>query len=799
MTDLRRALRTLARSPGFTFAAVATLALGIGGCTLLFSAVHASLVRPLPYPESDRLVVLWGARDIGSVERSQVSVTEIEDYRAGTEVFADVATFTEYRPLLSVDDSSERLVGGLVSDAFFRVLGVEAERGRLFVPEEQLEDRDDVVVLTHGLWVRRFGADPSIVGSTIRVNLRDHQVVGILPADFAALPSSLMDHPPDLYRPLAESYDNDSRGSRHVRAIARLLPGVGRAEAQSAVEVVAARLAAEYPEDSAGVCLRVAALQADAVAGYRQALLVLMTAVALVLLVACANVAHLILARMAPRQGELAVRTALGASRGRLARLLVLESGLLALAGAAGGLALARLGLVLLRGLGERFPLLDRTSLDPAVFLFAVGVTALAATLMGLLPAWQAARTDPAAALAGGARIAGRGARRALVVTEVAAAAVLLVGSGLTLRSLWRLQSVDPGFDVGDKLTAGVWLPYSAYAEPASRIAFFDALLERVDALPGVRSAAVTSVLPLGENFDRASIEVEDREFPDGDEPQPDRYAVSPGYLEVMGIQVLRGRGIEPTDRESTPPVALVSRSLAEQIWPGEDPIGRRIQLPADPGEENPWREVVGLVEDVRQYGLDVAPTPAMYFPYTQFPMTYVSLIVAGEGGRVDAGQVAEAAREVDPDQALFDLATGDVLLRRATERHRLPSLVLTVLAGIVLGMAAIGLFGVVALGVAERRREIGVRFALGATAGDVGRAVLGDVSALVALGLAVGLGLAWPAALLLRGLLFGIETHDPVSFAFAPAGLALAALLAAWIPVRRAARIDPMDALRSE
>jgi predicted permease len=454
----------------------------------------------------------------------------------------------------------------------------------------------------------------------------------------------------------------------------------------------------------------------------------------------------------------------------------------------------------LLRGLGDRYPLLERASMEPMVFAFALLVSVLSVGVLSLSPAFRAARTKPVDALSGGQRVTEGSARRLMVATQVAVTVVLLAGASLTLRSLWRLQAVDPGFDLKGKLTAGVWLPYATYREPATRIAFFDRLLAEVEALPGVETAAVTSVLPLGNNFDRTGLELRDRTFAPGQEPSPDRYAVSPGYLEMMGIRRIRGRGIEPPDREGAPAVVVVSESLAAQLWPGEDPLGRQLRLPFSPAESNPWREVVGVVADVRQYGLDRSATPALYVPEAQYPFSYVTLVVSSRVAPESLlALLVRTAREIDPDQALFDLRTGEQLLAEATLARRLPGAVLSVLAAVVLAVAGVGLFGVVALGVAERTREIGIRLTLGARRADIRRSVLGDTARMVGGGLGVGLLAAWPLTRLLRGLLFGVEPHDPASLAVASVTLVVTALLATWIPVRRAGRVEPMEILRSD
>jgi putative ABC transport system permease protein len=807
LSDVRYAARTLRKNPGFTAAAVLSLALGIGANTAIFSVVDAALLRPLPYAEPDGLVLAWGASRATGHDRNQVSFTDTVDWRAQNTVFEELSAYDSWTPLLSGSGEPERVAAALVGEGFFGLMRARPLVGRLFTAEEQVDGHDRVVVLSYGMWQRRFGGDPGVVGASLSLNGSPHTVVGVLPADFHSLPSNLLDAPADLYRPLGEVYDDAFRSNRHMRAIARLAPGVTLERAQAEMDLITRRLEREHELTNVNYGVRLASLREDLVGNVRPALLALLGAVALVLLIACANVANLLLARMGARRRELAVRAALGATRARLVRQALTESLLLALAGGAVGLLLAAwcVGAIELLG-SEILVLANDVRIDPRVLGFTLAVAAATGVAFGLAPALQGSAPDLTEALKDGARGAtagpGRGRlRSALVVAEVAMTLVLLVGAGLLVKTVGRLQGVDPGFDPQNAVSMNVWLPAATYPNGESRMAFFDRLLERVAALPGVEAAGVTNVLPSGSNFDRFAVEAEGQPRPPGEGAEVDRYVVSQGYLRAMRIPVLRGRALTERDGPDAPPVVLVNETLARSLWPGEDAVGKRVRSPQTAaGEERPWLTVVGVVGDVRQYGLDRPATRQVYFPYAQSPRSAMTLVVRAPAE--SSGLVAAVRREVlavDPNQAVFDVATLEQVLADSIALRRLATILLGLFTAVALALAAVGVYGVVAYTAAQRTHEIGIRMALGARPEDVLRLVVGQGMRLAIAGIVVGLVAARVLSGLLESLLFEVRAADPAIYAAGAAIAAAVAAAACAAPAARAARVDPMVALRHE
>jgi putative ABC transport system permease protein len=807
LQDLRYGARLLAKNRGFAAAAVLSLALGIGANTAIFSVVNAVLLQPMPFAEPERLVVVWGENTAENERRNQVSATDIADVRTQNTVFEEVATFGNWTPAISGDGAPERIPGMQVGDGYFDVMKATPALGRLFVPEEQEEGKDFVIVLSHGLWQRRFAGDPAIVGRTITLNNHPYTVVGVLPADFSSLPSTLVGPAAELYRPVAEPYDDTQRDARHLRAIARLKPSVSLESAQAELDIIAARLAAEHPDEDMGNKYHPVLLREDTVGNVRPALLTLLGAVAFVLLITCANVGNLLLARSIGRRKEIAIRATLGASRWRLARQVLTESVLLALVGGIAGLLLAVWGTSLVAKLGERvLPSLAQVDVDWTVLGFTLVVSVVAGLAFGAAPALHAAKPDLGDSLKDGGRTSTSGGARgrlrgALVVVETALALVLLVCAGLLLRSVGELRGVDPGFDPRNVLTMNVSLPSAKYPDAPARMTFYDRLVENARALPGVEEAGITSVLPVSSNFDSRGIEVEGRTYGPGEEPSPDAYFVTPGYLRALAISVLQGRTLTQEDTATSVPVALVSETMARRLWPGDDALGKRFRLGGGlPGQERPWRTVVGVVADVRRKGLDIESEPAFYVPYAQFPLPFMTLTVRTTGD--PAASVSAVRREIaalDPDQAVFGVATMESLVNDSMGVRRFATFLLGLFAAVALALAAIGIYGVISYGVSQRTHEIGVRMALGAQSGDVVRLVVGQGLGLSVAGVVVGLGLAYAMTRLLSGLLFGVSATDPTTFA-ATAGLLVAvAIVASAVPAWRAARVDPTRALRGE
>jgi putative ABC transport system permease protein len=806
LQDVSYGLRVLRKSPGVTFVAVISLALGIGANTAIFSVVNSTLLKSLPYAEPDRVVLLWGDSPAQDNHRNQVSSTDVDDWRRQNQVFEDVSTFGDWSATFTGAGDPERVPGTQVGEGFFRVMRGTPMLGRTFLPEEQEDGKDYVIVLGHGLWQRRFGGDPSVVGRTVSLGGRPYTVVGVMPAEFRPLPVSLNNPQGQFYRPVGEAHSETERGSRHLRAIGRLKDGVTIEQAQAEMSVIAARLESAHPEYNTGYGIRLVTLSEDTVGGLRSALLALFGAVVFVLLISCANVGNLLLARSSARRKEFAVRAALGAGRGRIVRQLLTESVLLALAGGAAGLLLALWGIGLVESLGSRVtPLLAGVRVDYGVLAFTAAVSVLAGIAFGLAPALQVSSPDLNETLKAGGRSGdggGRGARlrSALIVAEMALALVLLAGAGLLIKSVVRLRAVDAGFNTSNLLTMNLALPSSRYPDGAARAAFFERLARKVGSLPGVEAAAFTSVLPLSGSFDGRALAVEDAPVPRGQETNVDLYVATQGYLRAMQTPLVAGRDFEERDGADAPPVALVSETAARRLWPGRTPLGRRIKFPGSEKEPQPWRTVVGVVRDVKQYGLDREDSMQMYLPEAQFPVSFMTMVVRA---RSDApallGEVRREVGEADKELAVFGVATMGQLLADSVALRRFSMLLLGVFAALAVALAGVGVYGVVSYSVAQRTREIGVRVALGARPRDVVRLVLGRGLGLAGLGIALGLAGGLALTQVISSLLFGVGARDLLTFASVAAVIALVALLACLVPARRATKVDPMVALRHE
>jgi putative ABC transport system permease protein len=804
--DLRYGFRMLRKSPGFTAVAVVSLALGIGANTAIFSVVNALLLKSLPYKDPERIVLVWGNVPAEGNARDQVSATDVDDWRHQNSVFEDVTTYSNWSATFLDGGEPERIAGTQVGDGFFSVMRGTPLLGRTFLPEEQEDGRDNVLVLGYGLWQRRFGGDATIVGRKVNISGKPYTVVGVMPADFRPLPASLIDPPGQFYRPVAEAHDETQRSARHLRAIARLKPSVTLAQAQSEMNVIASRLEHEHAEHNTGYGVHLATLPEDTVGGLRPTLLMLFGAVVFVLLIACANVGNLLLARSTTRQKEIAIRAALGAARVRLVRQLLTESVLLALAGGVLGFLFALWGRALIVAFGSRVtPLLSDIPLDARVLLFTLALSFATGIAFGLAPALRVSRPDLTESLKDGSRGAGASEGRSrlrsfMVVAEMALALVLLVCAGLLVKSMLRLRAVDPGFEPTHLLTMNVALPSSRYRELSAQTAFFKQLDARVATLPGVAAAGATSVLPLSGNFDGRGLAVEDQPRPRGQELSVDLYIATPGYLRAMQIPLLKGRALDEHDTSTAPLVALVNETMARQLWPNQDPLGKRVKFPGSEKNPQPWRTVVGVVRDVKQYGLDREDRMQLYLPEEQYPTSEMTLVVRATS---DAGPLAAAVRQevhaLDGLLAVFDVKTMDELLADSIALRRFSMLALGLLAALALTLAAVGIYGVMAYSVTQRTHEIGVRMALGAQSSDVLRLIVRQGLALAFIGIGTGTVAALALTRLLASLLFGVSTSDPLTFVVVPALLALVALFACLIPARRATKVDPIIALRYE
>ena len=796
-SDVRYGLRLLARSPGFTAVAVLALALGIGANTLIFTFINARLLQPLPFRDPDRLVALWSVEREGGVTWN-VAHPDYLDWREQNRTFEELAALSEGSYTLTGGQEPEWLIGRLASATVFAVLGVKPALGRGFLPEEDRLGADRVVVLSHGLWLRRFAGNPGIVGQVVRLNQEPHTVIGVLPRGFRLGSADY-----DVWVPLALDPAKAHRGNRFLQVVARLKPGVTIAGAQAEITTIADRLASQYPNSNAHLGAEVDSLRELYVRPFRPALLVLMAAVALVLLIACANVANLMLARAAARQKEIAIRAALGARRGRIVRQMLTESSLLSLAGGVLGLLLALWGARALHAtLPQRMQSAEPPGLDVVVLAFIVAVSLLTGIAFGLAPAWGVARADLHETLKEGGRSSAAGLRHgrlraALIVSEVALAIVLLTGAGLLIKSFARLMAVAPGFRPENVLTMGVPLPRARYAEPRQWRAFFEQALERIRALPGVRHAAATSLLPMNGSNTVWSFAIEGRPEPlPGQFPTAGYRAVTPDYFRVMGIPLLRGRHLTEQDREGAPFAVIINEAMAGRYWPNEDPLGRRIQSRGT----NDWGTVVGVVGNIKFSGLEGQASPEMFWAHSQRPRSGIILVIrtASEPAALASG-VRAAIREVDRDQPVARIRTLESIVEESVAPRRITMLLLGTFAALALVLAGVGLYGVMSYLVAQRSHEIGLRMALGAQRGEVLGLVVRQGMVLAVIGAGIGLAGALALTRLMSTLLFGVTARDPVVFVAVPAALGVVALAASFFPARRASRVDPLVALRYE
>jgi putative ABC transport system permease protein len=800
LQDVRYALRTLGKNPGFAFVAVLTLALGIGANTAIFSVVNAVLLRPLPFQNSSRLVRAWGNFSLSDV--ADVSPADFLVYRAQNHSFAGFEAILEGDSLSNLvgPENTEQVKAGVVTSGFFNTLGIQPALGRSFLPADEEVNTPQVAILGHRLWQERFASDPQIIGKSLQLDGTNVQIVGVLPRDLSLLSDA------SLWLPTP--FQNEgmaSRRSHFLRPIGLLKPGVTLAMAQSEMDTISARLAKEYPNEDTGWNLRFATLQTALVGDVRPALLVLLGVVSLVLLIACANVASLLLARNTSRRKEIAIRKALGASRTRLIRQMLTESILLGLAGGTAGILLAIEGLNLLRSLGPDYlPRLNEVNVSSSVLAFTVVVSILAGIIFGLAPALQSSRRDLTQSLKeGGATGDSKSRRRAhnvLVVAEVALSLVVLVASGLLLNSFWKLVHVRPGFDSSHVLTSQISLNPAHHKEDFQKLAFFTALQDRIQSFPGVISSGAISELPLSGQQNDTFFTIQERPPADPkDQDDADMRVISGAYLQTMQIPLLDGRAFSPQDSAAAPLVVLVNEPFARRFFPGGNPIGKHLKI-YEGKPEYVSREIIGVVGGVKHLALSESPRAEMFFPYAQSPRDTMTLVVRSSGDAAAlAPQIRSAVREISPDQAAAPFRTMDQIVSASTAGDRFNAFLLGAFGFTALLLTAAGIFGVLSYLVTQRAREIGLRMALGAQPRDVLRVIVGHGMRLALIGVAIGIAIALGVTRWMSSFLFDVKPTDPFTFAAVVALLVTTAFLACYLPARRAMRVDPMIVLRYE
>ena len=799
LTDLKYALRLLRKAPGFTVIAIATLALGIGANSAIFSTIDAVMIRALPYADPDRVVMVW--EDVSSMgfPRNTPAPGNYNDWTRMNQSFSGIAATRGAAAALTSDGSPEALIGRLVTPNFLEVLGVQPVVGRIFTDQEN-QTGAPVVLLSFGLWQRRYGGDRAILGRTLLLNDNKYEVIGVLPRGFVFRNRNI-----DYWAPIHFSPAQLVNHSSHnLNVVARLKPGVTAAAADADMKRVAEELKRRFPDSNGPVSAVVVPIKDDLLGNTRLELLVLMGAAAAVLLIACANLASLLLSRAVGRRNELAVRTALGATRARLIRQMIVEAMVLSVAGGIAGLAVARLGVSVVAQLTPTgFAAGGATILEGRLVAFTLGASVLTGLLFSLVPAIQAARGSLRDALQSGGRSSvGGGARvtrDALVVLQVAAALVLLVGAGLMLRTLANLRAIDVGFRPDHLLTVRTFLPTTRYSTGALRQAFYDRVVEQARALPGVESAAYAADLPFQAKGDTTWYQVENVPLDRANPTDALLRAGTSEYLKTLGATLVEGRFFDERDSADAPKAIIINDTMARKYWPGQSALGHRVRY----NPSVPFHTIVGVVRDLKERGYELEMKPGLYLPIAQAPTTWAipeNLVIRTKNNPSD---MAESARRiiagVDPTQPISSVRTMDDLIDLDVADRQQQMTLLSAFAGLALLLAAVGLYGVLSYAVTQRSRELGLRMALGASAGSVMRMVVWRGLALTATGLAIGLGFAWVGARALSALLYGVTAGDPATFAAVVGALGTIALAACYLPARRASRVDPMVVLRDE
>lgn len=805
LQDLRFGVRTLIKGPGFAAVAVISLALGIGAVTTVYTMVSAVFINALPFDEADRLVSFKTVRPSRGDSHFSVSYADFRDWQEQSRMFEHIAVHRGDSLNLSGPEGPENISCGRISASFFPMLRIKPQLGRFFLPEETRVGGNAVVILSHGLWKRRYSSKPDIVGDGITLHGKPFTVIGVAPASFRFLEIG----PVDLWIPITEgTWFTASRGSHWIRAMGRLKEGISRERALTEMRVIAGRLAVQYPDTNADKSVGLVAAAESSVGDMRTAILILFGAVAFVLLIACVNVANLLLARATSRQKEIAIRIALGATRTRLIRQLLTESLMLAILGGALGMLVALWGndfVISLMPQAEAQFIVEYFDyrLRPDVFLFAACVVVVTAILFGLVPALEASNPNVNTFLKeGGAAGLGTGRYRllaALVVSEVALALVLLVGAGLMIRSFQQLQKVDPGFDTGNLLVTAINLPKASYADDESRLAFYRRIHEGIEVLPGVKATGAATIIPFTNSDNNSAIHVEGYPpLPPGQYYLSETRTITSGYFETLGIPLLTGRAFAATDRNPKAPVVIINDAFKEKYWPDDNPLGKRFKLGIHTSE-NPWMTVVGVVGDIRRR-LNDKPDPKMYRPLAEAPAVAMHLVLSTA---VSPETLAPALRGVvaslDPNLPLSSITTMEELMEESVWVENLTTLMLSIFAVIALILAAVGVYGVINYSVAQRTHEFGIRMALGAQPESIRNLVTLQGLKMATMGVAIGLACAFGLTRLMESMLYEIEPSDPLTYAVVAIGLVVIVLFAGNVPARKATKVDPMVALRYE
>ncbi len=810
--DLRHGIRTLFKHPGFVITITLILALGIGANSTIFSVVNAILIRPLPYEAPDRIVMIWETNQSKSVKRSIVSPADFLDWREQNHVFDHLAAFRFWYYTVTGAGDPERYQGARVSAGFFPVLGVKPEFGRNFRPEEEQVGRDHVVILSHALWQSRFGGDSKIIGQLLTIDGEPFTIIGILPASFRF--TRVLNSELELWIPITFTPQQLTREDHSIIVYGRLKQGVPLSQAQAEMDGITHRLEQEYPKTNSGWAAQVNNLHDQAIQPLSPTLLILMVVVGFVLLIACANVANLLLTRATARQKDVAIRLALGSSQFRLIRQLLIESLLLALLGGAAGLLLAYWGINVLNAIvPDKVPHLEKFNLDLRVLGFTLVVSLLVGVIVGLIPGLRASRLNLSETLKEGGRAlseapSGRRLRNLLVTLEVTLTVPLLISAGLMLRSSLLLQNIDRGINLKNVLTMQISLPKAKYSTARQTATFYRQVLQRIQTEPGVQSASAVNFLPLTNLEDATSLTIEGgKPPPPGQNITVSYRVIDQNYFRTMGIPLLRGRYFTEQDNDESHGVVMIDQTMARRYWPDEDPVGRRLQpqfpaakVPWRPESSNNWLTIVGVVEDVKEDGLNDQTSAEIYLPYLQNPSSLMNLLVRSTSDPLRlVASVRSQVLAVDGDQPVYNIMTMENVFSQSLAEPQVITSLLATFAAVALILAAIGVYGVMSYSVAQRTHEIGVRMALGAQERHVLRMIVGQGLKLVLVGVAIGVMTAFAVTRVISNLLFGVTATDPLIFVVVPLLLVVIAMLASYFPARRAMKVDPMIALRNE